>query len=287
MEGYISGISAAIIWDIPCIETVIGRKISEIDETDITVTKYNARFRQNGKKVHASESLLPPGAVVIKDGKRIASPELLFLELAGKLSIHRLILLGLQLCSHQSGSTSLSITTTQKLREFLAKTKGHRGQYNAVRALKYVKEGSASIMESLAYMILGLPNALGGYGLKGAVFNHEIKLKGEAALSLGQDHCYVDLYYKREKVGVEYQSLVYHSSPAEQGKDAKRAAILERKGINVMFFTTIQLYERAACRDFAHTLATRLGRRIEIRTKKFDEMHTMLRELLPSYTNGT
>ena len=281
MKGYISNLSAAILWNVPCIETVIGHKISGIDYADITVTDYNARFRINGKKVHASENALPPGAVTIKDGRMISSPELLFLELAEKLSIHRLILLGLQLCSHQSGSQSATITTKRKLEEFLSKTKWHKGKCKAMQALKYVQDGSASIMESLTYMILGLPHTLGGYGLHGAVFNHEIKLKGEAKRSLGQDRCFMDLYYKSAKLGVEYQSVTHHSSPAEQGKDAKRAVILGRKGINVLFLNTIQLYEGVACRDFAHTLATRLGRRIQIRTKKFDEMHTLLRELLP------
>jgi hypothetical protein len=185
------------------------------------------------------------------------------------------------MCSHQSGPLSAPITTKKKLEEFISKTRWHKGQRKAIQALKYVQDGSASIMESLTYMILGLPHILGGYGLHGAIFNHEIKLKGEAKLSLGQDRCFVDLYYKKERVGVEYQSIAHHSSPTEQGKDAKRAVILERKGINVLFLNTIQLYERTACRDFAYMLAARLGRRIQIRTDKFDEMHILLRELLP------
>ncbi len=281
MDGYISNLSAAKMWNIPCIETVIGHEISGTEDADITVTDYNARFCVNGKKVHASEFALPPGAITTKDGRSIASPELLFLELAMRLSIHRLILLGLQLCSHQNGSQSATITTKQKLEEFLSKTKGHRGRDKAIKALKYVQDGSASIMESLAYMILGLPHILGGYGLHGAVFNHEINLKGKEKLSLGQDRCFVDIYYTSAKLGVEYQSVTHHSSPAEQGKDAKRAVILKRKGIYVLFLNTIQLYEKESCRDFAYTLATCLGRRIQIRTKKFDEMHTLLRELLP------
>jgi hypothetical protein len=31
MNGYLSYMSAAILWDIPCIETVIGREITEGD----------------------------------------------------------------------------------------------------------------------------------------------------------------------------------------------------------------------------------------------------------------
>ncbi len=148
--------------------------------------------------------------------------------------------------------------------------------------MKYVENGSASIMESLAYMILGLPHALGGYGLNGAVFNHEIRLKGEAKIRLGQDCCFVDLYYQYAKLGVEYESYAYQNSPSELGKDAVRSAVLHRMGIRVLHLNTIQLYNQDTCRNFTHILAARLKKRIYIRTKKFDEMHTLLRKLLPN-----
>ena len=56
-----------------------------------------------GKNVHSCELALPDGAVMTRNGRAVASPELLFLELACKLSIHRLILLGLQLMFASAG----------------------------------------------------------------------------------------------------------------------------------------------------------------------------------------
>ncbi|HWQ78881.1 MAG TPA: hypothetical protein VN381_08685 [Anaerovoracaceae bacterium] len=281
MKEYLSHFSAAEIWDIPYIKSLLGFRMAENDVVDITVSKHNERFRNNGKLVHSCALDLPDGAVAIHNGKFVASPEFMFLELASKLSIHRLILLGLQLCSHKQGFPSQAITTTQNLMKFLAKTPGHRGRRKALQAVKYVANGSASVMESLTYMILTLPYALGGYGLNGAVFNHEIRLNNEARLRLGQSRCFTDLYYKQAKLAVEYDSFAYHNSPLEQGKDVVRSAVLERQGIDVMHLSTIQLYDRDACRDFACNLAARLGKRISIRTKKFDEMHALMRELLP------
>jgi very-short-patch-repair endonuclease len=191
-------------------------------------------------------------------------------------------LLGLQLCSYPPGKPSEAITTKQKLETFLAKTSGHRGHEKAMRAVKYIEDGSASVMESMVYMILTLPYTLGGYGLDGAIFNHEIKLKAEAAKRLGLKRCFTDLYYKSVKVAVEYESFVFHNSPSEQGKDIMRSAILDRQGIEVMHLRTIQLYDKEACKDFVFNLASRLGKRIQIRAKKFDEMHALLRTLLPA-----
>ncbi|MEN6314444.1 MAG: hypothetical protein ABFD25_09380 [Clostridiaceae bacterium] len=273
--------SAAAFWNIPYIEAVLGSESVETDHVDFTVTERSVRSQKKGQMIHLCELALPAGAVVSRNGKMIASPELTFLDLARKLNIHRLILLGLQLCSHPPGNPSRATTTKQKLKTFLAKTSGHRGHSKALRAVKYIENGSASVMESLAYMILTLPHALGGYGLDGAVFNHEIKLKNEAGKRLGQKRCFTDLYYKPAKLAVEYESFAFHNGPSEYGKDVMRAAILDRQGVEVMHLSTIQLYDKDACMDFAFNLASRLGRRIQVRAKKFNEMHTLLRTLLP------
>ncbi len=82
MDGYISYLSAAILWGIPCIETVIGKKITENDAEEITVLDYRARNKvwlfADGKKVHSCKLDLPDNAVIFRNGKMIASPELLF-----------------------------------------------------------------------------------------------------------------------------------------------------------------------------------------------------------------
>lgn len=281
MKKYLSHFSAALLWNIPCLEAVVGREALNTRTSHITVTDRKARFRSRDVTVHSCIIDLPAGAVVMKKGQKVSSPELLFLELASQLSIHQLILLGLQMCSHPPGAPYRAVTTKQRLASFLSRTSWYHGHNKAVRAVKYVKNGSASIMESLSYMILTLPHALGGYGLSGAVFNQEIILQGEAINQLNQTRCFADLYYKDARLAVEYDSFAHHNSPLEQGKDSKRSALLESQGIEVLKMNTIQLYDPDACRTFAYNLAYRLKKRIAIRTKKFDDMHAKLRTLLP------
>ncbi len=282
MEKYLSHLSAAKLWNIPYIDAVIGHRANTNNDMDeITVSQNRARFRTRRKIVHSCELDLPAGAIVSRNGMMVASPELLFLELASELSIHRLILLGLQLCSHKPGEPHKAITTKKKLETFLADTSGYRGHRKAIRALKYVENGSASIMESLVYMILALPNNLGGYGLNGAALNQKIEIVKKVKSHTDKDFLHVDLFFKTARVAVEYESFAFHKSPLEQGKDARRSDVLERQGISVMKMSTIQLYDRDACRLFAHNLAARLNKRISIRTKSFDENHSLLRKLLP------
>lgn len=282
MKRYLSHYSAAEFWNIPYVETVLGSKITESKEVHFTVSRRNTMWETKGHKIHWCRVSLPASAVLSKNGIAVASPELVFLQFACKLSMHQLILLGLQLCSHPPGNPLATITTKQKLNAFITKTPGYQGRRKALRAIKYIENGSASIMESMVYMILTLPHSLGGYGFSGANFNYEIKLNDEAGKLLGQKRCFTDLYYKSAKLAIEYDSFSFHNSPSSQGKDSIRSAILHRHGIEVMHFTTIQLYNERACTDFAFNLASRLGKRMQIRTKKFDEMNQLLRALLPA-----
>lgn len=310
MEEYLSYFSAASLWDIPNSQVIFSPKTMDNEASsgvvgvlggmpaevvdiplgkqpmDLTVPEHKASVKRKGFKLHKSTLPLPDGAVVRRNGRNVASPELVFLQLAEKLSIHQLILLGLQLCSHSPGQPSGAITSKEKLKAFLVATSGHRGHRKALQALQYLENGSASIMESITYMVLTLPHALGGYGLKGALFNKEIKLREDSAKLLKQERCFIDLYYPYAKIGVEYDSFAFHSSPTEQGKDLLRATSLSRQGIDIMRISTIQLYDKGACKEFALMLASRLGKRINIRTERFEEMQRLLLALLPKRDFG-
>jgi hypothetical protein len=311
MNAYLSHRSAAEYHNIPFLEAVLpgtddaagrGRK------TELTYRESAKRSKSKRIRSHVSTLALPQGAVVARhtppvapgsanarhetseapnaghgaaDAVRAASPELVFLQMASSLDLHRLILLGLQLCAHPPGRPSDALSSKRKIMAFIGKTQGHAGHRKAAQAAKYLADGSWSIMESLAYMILALPNALGGYGLRGAVFNKEIALDRQGSLLLSQQRCFADLYYDKAQLAVEYQSLAHHATAAEQGKDMLRAGVLERQGVAVMQFSAIQLYDRYACRDFAFNLAARLGRRIQIRAASFGAMQNRLRCLLP------
>ncbi|MDR1797275.1 MAG: hypothetical protein LBR44_07555 [Clostridiales Family XIII bacterium] len=285
MKTYISHRSAAEYHQIPALDVVLpgaGAAARGAAAVDITYPERNRRFQAEGVRNHASGYPLPRGATIPGKHWDVASPELVFLQMATALDLQRLILLGLQLCSNPPGKAGEALSSKQRICAFLEKTPGYYGIRKAARAASFIENGSASVMESIAYMMLTLPHTLGGYGLGGATFNHEIALDRQASRRLGQNRCFVDLFFTRARLAVEYQSFAHHATAAEQGRDMVRAGILERMGIQVAPFSTIQLYDEAGCRDFAFNLARRLGRRIQIRTPRFETMHAALRSLLPT-----
>lgn len=281
-KKFISHFSAAILLGVPNMELIRKPDYIKDGQVEYTVTSRKLRYQKKGHIVHLCTTPLPDGAVIEKDGKLVASPELVFLELASKLSMQELIYLGMQLCSHPAGKPHDTLTTVKKLSNFMKKTAWHRGHRKAMRALKYVADGSASVPETLTYMLLSLPRMLGGYGLKGITCNHEIKLNAEGIKLLGQKRCFVDLFFKSEKVIVEYDSYTHHNTPAQQGKDNIRSQVLESQGYKVFHICTIQLYNNESFNNFVKILASALKRRIRKGTDKFTMMHEQLRSLLNS-----
>lgn len=288
---YISHYSAACIWDVPFLDWALGaygiERGANRETLDVTFSDCNERNTKPNRIVHYCGLDLPRRAIVWQNGVRVSSPQLLFLQLANKLDIHRVILLGLLLVSHQPGRPCEAITTKQKLKAFVEAAPMCKGSVKAKQALRYIENGSASLLEAIAFMMLTLPTFLGGYALAGATFNHEVILMPEAQKRFRQKRCFVDMYYCTSKLAVEYDSFAHHNSPAEQAKDMLRASALERQGITTMRFGTVQLYDKKACEEFAHNLAKRLNQRIRIRSKNFESAQQALRELLPSQSETT
>jgi very-short-patch-repair endonuclease len=281
MKEFMSHFSAAYYWGIPNLDAILQSKHKDKRQSksvmETTVTDVHNRYKKKLNFKHETIIPLPRNAVIRCSIGYVASPELVFLELANYLNLHQLILLGLQMCAHCVGEPSRAISTKYRLDAFLKKTPGHYGHKKAVRALKYIQNGSASIMESIVFMVLTLPNSLGGYGLDGVQFNHEIIFDSGSS----QKRCFADLYYSKAKVAVEYDSFTHHNTPKEQSKDLIRATTLKKHGIEVIRFGTQQLYDKNKCEDFALSVASSIGKRVRIRCKGFYREHNKIRELLP------
>ena len=127
MNKFLSHYSAALYWNIPYIDAILDIKANELEALDFTYFLQDKRYFPETQRQYICKLPLPAGAVILRDDIYVASPELVFLQLANKLDIHRCILLGLQLCSHSPGKTIEAITTKQKLNNFVIKMEGHRG----------------------------------------------------------------------------------------------------------------------------------------------------------------
>jgi len=285
MDTFISHLSAAILWEVPCLHSIMGFKTPEelrqaISCERVTSTSEPQRVRRADVRPHVDSLPFPKGSIVVRSGIRVACPELAFVEFAQTMGFHRTALLGLQMCAHDPLRPEQAITTAAKIRSYVEKCVGHRGRKAAAAAARYIADGSNSYMESLLYLLLCLPNQRGGFGLGGAVLNQRIELS-RAKTSLPQQALFADLCWPKQRLAVEYDSREHHDNESSWEKDTQRATALRNHGYMVHSVTTPQLYSEARFKEAALAIAADLGIRVRIRTERFATEQQKLRELLP------
>lgn len=287
--SHLSHTSAAIQWEIPYLHTVLGYPSWEalIESQTLNHRCYYQRITrrvEKGEVRHVRSLALPKNSLRMVNGEVVSSPELVFLELSKELNFHQRVLLGIQLCSSSPNDTP-PLTTTRKLKRFINACPYHGGYKVAVNALRYIVDNSWSIMESLLYMLLTLPNSYGGFGLTGAKLNQSIVLPKKGGWQK-TNKVFADLYWEAAKLVVEYDSIEFHNSALSWTRDSQRQVTLERNGFKSLSVTTAQIYSDNALAEVAQLIAKHLNKRIRIRTPKYVQQKAILRGMLPRGTES-
>lgn len=218
------------------------------------------RGRNNGKHfaVHVQTESLPPKSfirigTIDKTAIYIASPELVFMQLAQRRPLEEAVYFGFALCSlyridptapgglRQRDERPLSssecviadkpLTTVKRIENFLDTTKGNLGCEKARSTLRFVRDGSRSPMESALAISLGLPRNRGGFGLGIGQMNHAVRIFNGA--DWAGERRYVTRYPdisiehgdssgRKTTVGIDYDGHAFHSTAAALARDARR-----------------------------------------------------------------
>ena len=248
-------------------------------------------------KQHVFKGETPTGCFVdTKDGYAVSSPEFCFLQLASQLPLPRIIQLGYELCGKYSIPTNKDsnvlkkgyydrepLTSVKELQSFLERMSGVKGHQMAMRALRYLHDGSASPMETKLAMLLTLPYKMGGYSLCSPELNYRI-VPTKAAIQSGSKSFYsCDLFWPDYNLAAEYDSDLYHDNSKSITKDAKKRNVLSVMRVTVITVTREQVYDREELENVARTLASHLDKRLlHSRNPGFAAAHRDLHKLLLS-----
>ena len=267
LRKYICGKKALDYWNVPNLRGVIEPENAEFPLEHVIFTD-RSLYRPQGITIHTCR--IKGAEHYTKKG--VCTLPLVFLQVALEYTIHELIYLGLQICSHRENGSPLC--SVQDLYACAKKLKGHRGRQKALRAIRYLDNGSRSPMESILYMYLRLPNALGGCAFTEIQLNRKLSLRKSGKTYIA------DLYVPSCKLDIEYDSQTHHDNPAAYSKDSIRAAHLEDEGYQILSVKPIQLYNLKHFETLAKNIARRIGKRIRIRARKFFDSFAALRDLL-------
>lgn len=178
------------------------------------------------------------------------------------------------------------LTSTEKIAKFLKCTGKARGKEKAVRALKYVVDGSRSPMETMAYVLLCLPVMLGGYGLPKPELNADIPLDDEARVIARRSHCEGDLCWTDAQLDIEYHGEV-HVGAAQMKSDVGRELGIEHMGWRVITVTSPQVLDADQFEVVAKEAALVLGKRLRRSALGLSSQRSALRCELRAWMFGS
>ena len=246
-----------------------------------------ARTRAPAIESHTWADLPEKSFVDAGEGFLISTPEFCFLQMAGRLSLARLIQLGFELCGTyalvEDGPArrrEAPLTTVAKLAAFVDTATNARGRKKAQRAIRYVKDKSASPMETILAMLLCLPNNYGGYALPNPLLNHRVDVPPSHRKLADRAYCACDLCWPEAMLAVEYDSQLYHVDPQRQESDARRRSTLIALGFTVVTVSRAQVMDGRSLNRLAHQLAKIVGKRLRYRDPQFTHAHRELRDEL-------
>lgn len=261
MDYYVSFESAAILWEVPGLDMIIGTDAMEQTVTQVTATTRNKNRRRKGYEIHYSDAeKLPKGAVEKVGGFAVAKPALLFLQMARKLPLKKLALLGLQLCSHPVGEPEKAICKVEEIQAFIDQIHNMKGVQRAREALKHVVNGSASIRESMLRLMLSMGRKDGGYEICDLQFNKLVNISEAASRRLNKQYLFIDLYSASHNIGIEYMSNTYHKATAEA--DRQRRMVLEEHGYKIFWFTSKDLLDQDAFYRIVKKIAVEMNHQL-------------------------
>lgn len=253
----------------------------------------NSLSKAVGKNVtvHYHSNALPKGHLLhLFNDVYITSPELTFVHYATESTIFELLKLGYKLCGtsfddenvqYNKSNNFQTITSCNGLKIFIQYNPKIVGSRKALNSLKFIRDNSASPMETACTLLLCLPYKLGGYGIPFPELNQKIQLR-HSVKKITSHHFFVaDLYWREEGVIAEYDSDQFHSNRISINKDIQRANLLELNGHKVITITKKQILNRYEFEQTATLIAKELNHRIRL-PRGFRTNQTRLRKELLS-----
>ena len=260
----------------------------------IMVGNPGARRLSLPAKQHIFRGGTPAGCFInAGDGYMVSSPEFLYLQMANQLSLIGLIELGYELCGTYSrptdGEQTLPIespynhaplTSKERLKAFAKSMPGTKGHQNAVRALRYIQDSSASPMETKLTLLLTLPYKLGGYNIPMPELNRRFDPVKSAKRVSSKDYYTCDLSWPDFNLVVEYDSDLFHTSPERIAEDAKKKNALASIDVTPITVTRQQIRSTLEFEKIARLLAGKLGKKLQYKNPGFGAAHRELRKQL-------
>lgn len=248
------------------------------------------RFRPDSYCYTVCSRPIPaPAFYLVNRSVCIASPQLVFVQLATTLPLVLLIKLGDELCGMYTSTfdeekrdrqRDAVLCTVEELRSFIDSATWMRGSARARKALPFIVEGSCSARETELEMLLCLPPRHGGYGFPKPQMNMRVDFNREARAFAKQAYARCDLCWPDCKLDVEYDGRAWHEDEERAWHDKARANGLQQMGYRVISVSKTELDSRPLLDSAAIVLSGIVGHRLRDSMAAALEKRDILHETL-------
>ena len=203
----------------------------------VLVSKDALRIKASGFATHHFGLETMPGGLLLElaPGVYAAGPELCFIQLARTTSLVGAVVLGYELCGEYSHFSEMAsgyyerppLTSVERIGAAIEAVSGLYGVNRAREALRWVRDGARSPMETVLSSELFLPGRHSGLAFERPELNYTVQLDEVASAITGTTSCSIDIAWLGPRRGVEYDSQEWHLDPA---RDLRRKEALEHMG---------------------------------------------------------
>ena len=154
------------------------------------------------------------------------------------------------------------------------------GLARALRMARYVLGSSASPMETKVAIMLSLPVAFGGWGVRGLLLNRRVELTNEQREIAGKPYLVLDGYLASGLIGYEYDSREYHDRTDRVYRDRVRITAAQCLDIKLLSLTADIVMDEERCASFCDEFSRLAGKRQRVLGARTIQRRHRLRERL-------
>lgn len=216
------------------------------DEAPLEVMVFNRNKGRtlSGCRCHVSSKRFSSSRFIRLDRNLyVVGIELCALQAATYLPFRELVEYYFELCGAYSLGTSSGIdvsyterpqlTSTADLKRFFNTLNACDGLIAARKAIKCVRDGCRSPMETAFVMMLTLPKRDGGLGIRAIETDYEVKVPSNARALTRRTRFYMDAYLKRSRTDIEYNGF-HHDTDEGRAIDEERKNALASMGYGII-----------------------------------------------------
>lgn len=259
---------------------------------ELLVCHASERSQTAGARSRTFGGIIPPELLTeVVPGVLVVSPELCFAQAATWLEPLDLMLFGYEVCGRYEASQPGTyrerqpLTNVSSIGRALEGLAGTRGIKAARKALRFVRDGSRSPMETALALMIALPGKEGGLGQTGFEMNQIITVPADLRQTMSSGSIEVDILFPRERLTLEYDGA-NHAELKRRTHDADRAGTLGLLGYRTRTVTARHFTGKLEIHRALNGIARLLGKEPDTGIEFQARQDALRKKLIADWANG-